>query len=417
MEWHFLGKVFQILCLVATGWLIYIDSLKFFKNEDRSLVEYRTFHDTKKDIYPSISICFYGPGIYDCKKLNETYGVEHAEEYMKFLKGDVWEDRMVGVKYDEVTLDVEDRIESIVVWGMHFKVLYGWAKINENTENLVKYLHSVYNFTNSFPLQTTYRLAEGKCFSLDLTVENLPHIEGQLINSVGIGFRNIGIPGVAIQYMLSYPGQILRGFVIDSEVTWNLQITSGHIKNKFFLIDIIDVFRKRDKADEPCNANWDQMKQSDQKIMHDIIEMADCTPPHWNISTDYPICNSKDKMKNATIETSPFKHASPSFLKAFEQPCDGIQAATLNSLLEPRKNLSSFHSDNGSDSASVTFHFKNERYKEIKYTKAFDLPSLVGEVGGYIGLLLGFAFWQFPGFIKLLNVKLSTWVEGNIHNT
>ena len=412
MEWYFLTKLIRISCLVVTVYCFMTFTLRHLKDEDSSIVQYRRFHDKKEDIYPSISICFYGRGIYHPGKLNKTYGVGDATEYTKFLKGDLWDDRMVGINYDDVTIDLQDRIESIFVLGMQMKVLYGWAKIDDNTDDTVKDFRSASNFSKGFPFRTTYRLAEGKCFTLDLSGEKMPHIQGQLINSVGIIFKNILIPDVSIQYLISYPGQILRGFLIDSEVTWNLKITSGYVKKKLFLIDIIDVFRNRNTGHKPCDENW---KEADDKILYDIIKMVDCKPPHWIFSTDYPICNSKEKMKNATVEISPFKHASPSFLEHFEEPYDGIQSATLNILVEPRKNFSSLTSNDGLDSANVLFHFKNERYKEIKYFEAYDKWSLMADVGAVIGLFLGFAIWQIPDFIEFLNMKLRAWVEGIIH--
>ena len=416
------GKSFQILCLVATSYLFIHDGLKYLKDEDSSLVEYRMFHDSKRDIYPSISICFYGLGVYDRKRLKETYEIEDAVEYMKFLNGDVWNATMVGVKYDDVTIDMKDYIESIIVMGMDWNpfdvfyngYLYKWVNDNESTGEAVKSSHSSSNFMHNFPLRTTYRHAIGKCFSLDLLAETIPNIQGQLINSVLIEFKSIQISDVNMMYMISYPGQTLRGFVIDTEVFWNHRITSGYLRSKSFLLDIIEVYRKRSTVDKPCEENW---MEDDNTIMRNIIKMAECKPPHWKISADYPICNTKEKMKNASIEVAYFKHASPKFLEKFKQPCHGILAATLNTLVEQRQNFSSLTSKDGEDLTTILFHFKNERYKEIKYTEAFDFRSVVSSVGGHIGLLLGFAFWQLPDAIKFLGNKLFMLVEGKIYHT
>ena len=421
MDWHFLGKLFQIVCLVATGLLFIIDGSKYFRNEDSSLVEYRTFNDRKQDIYPSISICFYGLGIYDRRKLNETYQIEDEVKYMKFLEGDFWDENFLRVKYDDVTLDIKDLVDGIIVFGIgdwrSEKPLYQWAKNNSNTDDTVKGSRTTSKVTQIFPLRTTFRHAVGKCFSLDLSGEMIPGIQGQLISGVLIAFKTVPIPDIyTIQYMINYPGQVTRGFVLDSELAWSLRIDSGYVKGKAFLLDIIEVFRHRSTAQKPCKETG---TDDDDTIIHDVIKMANCKPPHWNISMYYPICNSKEKMKNVTIEMSIFKHASPKFLKRFEPPCDGIQAATLNILVEQRQNVSSLWTtvfQLGEDSSAVMFHFKNERYKEIKYTRAFDFGSLVGDVGGYIGLLLGFAFWQLPDAIKLLNSKLSNLAVGKIYN-
>ena len=51
--------------------------------------------------------------------------------------------------------------------------------------------------------------------------------------------------------------------------------------------------------------------------------------------------------------------------------------------------------------------FKGTTYKEILHIRSFDIESLVGNMGGYIGLFLGFAVWQVPDGIKtiLLMIK------------
>ena len=43
-------------------------------------------------------------------------------------------------------------------------------------------------------------------------------------------------------------------------------------------------------------------------------------------------------------------------------------------------------------------------YEEIIHTRAFDTRSLIGNIGGSIGMILGFALWQVPDLLTgLLN--------------
>ena len=48
------------------------------------------------------------------------------------------------------------------------------------------------------------------------------------------------------------------------------------------------------------------------------------------------------------------------------------------------------------DRVELEFIFKADTYKEIRKDRAFNIESLVGNVGGYIGLFLGFAIWSIP---------------------
>ena len=145
--------------------------------------------------------------------------------------------------------------------------------------------------------------------------------------------------------------------------------------------------------------------------------MAGCKPPHWNVSSDYPICNSKRQMKNVLIRETVDQIASTSFLTKFLEPCDGILSATFNTVSERRQlTFGGVTTSDGVNSAEVGFIFKNDHYKEIKYTRKFDIESLIGNVGGYIGLFLGFSIWQLPDGIQYLNSKWRHLVGGKIHN-
>ena len=56
-------------------------------------------------------------------------------------------------------------------------------------------------------------------------------------------------------------------------------------------------------------------------------------------------------------------------------------------------------------SFTINFNYKDDQIKVIQMVRAYDLGALVGNVGGYIGLFLGFAIWQLPDGIKII-VKL-----------
>ena len=419
-NWRYLRNCFRILCLVATGALFVRGGWKYLANESSSLITFETFQRTEKDTYPSVSICTWTYvaenmlGIYDRKKLNETYNVHDPWEYIKFLEGDIWEERMLGIKYDDVTIDIRDRIETIEVYGMNYQVLYMWVR-NKNETNTIEYGSDSRSMPPQIsPMRISYRGPYGKCVSLDLSAEKMPQIEGQLISFVHIKFSNIRIDDVMLQYVINYPGQIFRGFVLNTEFAWNLRITTGYVRGKLFFVDIMEVFRKRNTFQKPCKQNW---KDDDETIMRDVIKRANCRPPHWNVSVEYPFCDSKERMKKVYIPNSPFKIASPTVLESFVPPCDGLLSATLNTVKVRRNLFSSLTGiSNESNSATVGYHFLNQHYKEVKYTRAFDIESLIGNVGGYIGLFLGFAIWQLPDAVEFLSSKWNALFGGRSNN-
>ena len=50
----------------------------------------------------------------------------------------------------------------------------------------------------------------------------------------------------------------------------------------------------------------------------------------------------------------------------------------------------------------VIIHFQAPVYKEIEQIRAYNLQTLVGNAGGYIGLFLGYTIKEIPVFLRKL---------------
>ena len=59
----------------------------------------------------------------------------------------------------------------------------------------------------------------------------------------------------------------------------------------------------------------------------------------------------------------------------------------------------------------ILVDFKSSHYKEIKHIQEFNVESWIGNMGGYVGLFLGFAIWQVPDLIDLVFKKLKSIVN------
>ena len=105
-------------------------------------------------------------------------------------------------------------------------------------------------------------------------------------------------------------------------------------------------------------------------------------------------------MKKANIRKWDLPNVA--FLKLFEEPCEQVQAIAFTPQVSIIKNRSTEYSP------QLQLIFKSGIYKEIYHVRAFDVESLVGNMGGYVGLFLGFAFWQAPEAIQLLINKIQS---------
>ena len=123
----------------------------------------KTFHDTKRDIYPTITLCIWNnwfkkqTGLYDREKLNKKYEIKDPLDYINFLQGYIWKEELAGVNYDDITLDIKGRIEAVKVISDTWELLYSWDTNDTATNESAKGQDSAYMDTQSFPFYTVFR--------------------------------------------------------------------------------------------------------------------------------------------------------------------------------------------------------------------------------------------------------------------
>ena len=55
---------------------------------------------------------------------------------------------------------------------------------------------------------------------------------------------------------------------------------------------------------------------------------------------------------------------------------------------------------NGPDQTRIVLYFESDSFKEIRQIRAYPMMSLFGNVGGFVGLILGYALVQCPTFVQ-----------------
>ena len=384
---------FHFLCLILTGGLLIYCSWKYSLNKTTSLVDFQTYHNTDKDIYPSFSLCFEGMNIYDKGKMNQTYGVANVESYIEFLQGRSWDDQMLNIDYDEVTIDLRHHVKSISIRinSLADEPLYTWNNNNSETSQSFDTKTESSQFEDSFPFVVSFQQAFTKCFTLDFSPERIPGIDKKLIKALKIELKNLSSLNVKMSYDTHYPSQMMRAAPLEVEWGKTNGILSGKLKAKTFWIDNVKVLRKRNTLKKPCNEAW---TKDFQHIQAKLMENTNCKPPHWK-DVASPICKDKESMKKTHIPPNAFRN--PSFLERFLSPCDLLQTLTFT-VQEVQRELN----ETAEMPTELLVAFNTCYYEEIVHVRAFDIESLVGNMGGYIGLFLGFAFWQIPDAMKSL---------------
>ena len=270
-------RIFHLICSISafslTCWCIY----KYMKDEDVSLVNYKRYHSDKNSIYPSLTLCFNNPFLND--RL-ESFGKGiNTTTYSKFLKGLHWDERMVDINYDNVTLDINQHLEE--------------AKV-------VLANGTVYNHKGAVKNYIVVRSSYLKCFSFDppfLPNVGVEYLVVVLKNSIfPNGYRpthhNFDVDsgvGSGFEVRFNYPRQVFRS---DFTAKWIWEDLGNNASQKWvgmtFKVKNIEVLRRRSKYAFPCNNDW---THDDDKIMENIAQTIQCTPSHWELNNHENACS------------------------------------------------------------------------------------------------------------------------------
>ena len=98
--------VFHVFCGVATlGFTIFCVH-QYALDEDVARIEFQEFNSEENKIYPTVTMCFPNPLLEH--KLEEYGEGINVTSYTSFLVGNLWDNRMALIDYDDVSIDIEN---------------------------------------------------------------------------------------------------------------------------------------------------------------------------------------------------------------------------------------------------------------------------------------------------------------------
>ena len=107
---------FAILCGLVTLSLCSYWCYQFSRNEDLTVVQYKEFKGTKEGIFPTASFCL-GDNFVLLKEKLDQYDVNETS-YLSFLKGNLFDNKMLSINFSYVTIDITDYIKG---YRLYFK--------------------------------------------------------------------------------------------------------------------------------------------------------------------------------------------------------------------------------------------------------------------------------------------------------
>ena len=385
--WKCFAYSFKFLCFGGAFSLMVWCVYNFSLNEDATTISFKEFYSKPNDVYPSASICISSP--FEQKKLVESYGNDITlSNYSRFLEGEFWSDDMMKIDYDSVLLKPIDYV-------LGYRIGY------RNATEIHKSFSLKNQDKNGTGILPTIRVATPSmiCFGIDIQLhKDITDFSYKIDTSIfehGIRPKTFKrLMPRSLMVIVHYPNQIFRS-------SWKIQHwqirSENSSKNYEIAIDVrgMEVMRLRNKLQQGC---IDGFPNYDHDILQDILLSDDvsCRPPYAVSPQNLSLCTNQQKMK--LIKDHQFSHWSGVNLK--HQPCSGMEKVNyeVNESDEKETEPPYF---------TITFKYKELTYKEIRMKRAYDFQALVGTIGGYIGLFLGYALIMVPEFLKTIISKIT----------
>ena len=110
--------VYQVLLILATLGLTIYCIHKYSLDQNLSVVDFKKFHNSEEDLYPSLSLCFTDS--ISKEKLAESYGGRKKSIYTSYLLGYVsdsdWIKKYLDIDYNDVAINADEYFDSIMIF-------------------------------------------------------------------------------------------------------------------------------------------------------------------------------------------------------------------------------------------------------------------------------------------------------------
>ena len=378
-----LRQIFHVVCILSaiilTCWCIH----EFRKDSDVTEVEFKEFHKTTDDIYPSITFCLKKHLMFKDEKL-ANYNLT-ITEYKEFLRGKkqisgwlfnkkLWDSKLTNIDYDEVTLSIKDIMDTTNALTIRF--LNNNDEIGDRTywnmknDQIVQTFGTLdeYKTIESINSYVSARQPNYKCFTFDIPIFLNKLIEQIVIYINGSLFQD-GICWDCDEFFatLHYPGQFIRvprGNRLSLKSLLKAPTSCYELETS---VGSLEVLKRRDKTNQRCNTNW---RTHDDQVLKDIIREVQCKPNHWKIESDLKNCTKYEEYRAADNAFNSMKESMP--------PCRSIEKLSKYTYeIDSQNKYGCLYSQ-------LRLRFlvdKETLYKQLSLVQSYTVQSLVGNAG------------------------------------
>ena len=342
---------FKHLCLVTVVFMVGYWFYKYeIEDRDIGVVDYVSMSEAHNFELPIATLCIKNPFLANLS--SDGNSKADFEKYLEYLQGDYWEDSFTTIQYENATVNLNDYF------------VYGAEKWNNESQwrkSSLKFRHQ--NVFNGFYLSDFL-----KCFSIESEISKKLYIKKiRLYYNINELFQKYGKSKFSLYYKINYPGQFLLG-----ETPYQLKKSfNSTSKHRFIRIKKIEILKRRNTRNKKCS---ESSLKYDEMVLNKHVEKFGCNLPYVKKQKGYSTCHTKEKIKNARFEYETTK------TMGYPKDCQRMSEIRKQSTSDKRSKTSKLWR------FGISYP---EEIKIITNSQEVDIHSLIGNIGGYVGLFLG----------------------------
>ena len=330
-------------------------------DRDILVVDLVSLEEAKDVQIPQLAICLIGPF------------VEKNREYIRYLNGNGKMNLAEKNDYEKMTLNLNDYF------------LYAMEARKNDPDTYINSSLTIdhVNTFNGFNSRSWFM----KCFSLVADLSNHRYIKkiNLFYNKTKIlqDWKGLWKKKGRFDVKLHDKGQ----FLIGDEPYFDPENTIGfgshrHSDQYIFVITELEVIQGRNSRHKKCSSDFSAY---DKMMVQKHVFQKGCRAPYLLDDPDAPLCNSSKDIKDAKFSYEKTKAID------LVKPCNRITRVLIDphsKRLDPRHKIKKHIWKIG-----VVFP---DEVRIIVKSREVDIHTLIGNIGGYLGLLTGYAAVQIP---------------------
>ena len=368
------SKFYLILCVSLAVYTVHLQFQSFHENKDTSSVLYKSFTAQEEDEYPTWSVCFqsfFGSG--------GVFGEDNRPYWLMMLGKTNTTSDFASVEYDDIVQNFLGSLSSVEFDGKEI-----WSYDSDNF--------------SSIPFDVVYQDPNQICFTKN---DGINVGKKRNYDRIHIGLNDVSSGGVAVQYYLHQAGQLMKQ--LEAEFVFELGYSDGYqlrksyeetgwIPQKEIQVFQVEILNKRPSSNTPCNP---ELVNEDMAIIREIIMQVGCIPMYWERFAahdgrlkGHTLCDKKEQFERLLSFLPHYEtgnHFAEKTQHLYTQPCK--ETRTVVRSLQDVSYGCGAH-------LCPKITYITEVYKLIANEQAFGGSDLWSQLGGCIGIFLGYSLLQ-----------------------